>query len=645
MQKVLDLLEKHVQWIVLGLGAVFVLYMIYGYVLTPPATVTIGTRELTASEVDDEIRDKVAANLNSEMERSTGLDMRIEPFDDKFLATIGNKDVEVQRFAGAFAPTVPEGSITPTPGPGPEGGEVNRDSNVKLVNLPPAKPLGAQSVSKGRSMVQMPAPPNADPNGQMAGDPNMMNPMMMDPNGQQVQPAQGLADRDWASAFFRISMKDLAQEWRNAGLVPPNVPQAAQLTLFLDVTAEREEQTGTGPDGKPTWGNRVTLKSLPTVATLPVPAAAMPPGVQLAFQQWAETHQGDILQPPFYVVGGGEPWHEPGMVVAPIGGNDPNNPNNMFGDGEMMPPPGMDDPNRKETPAEIRARLAAEREQKAAAAKARREQQMQEQQMRRQQRNPGGPGGPGGPPPGAPRFQAYDPNRPGGYRPPIGGGYDPRFGGPPGGAPPYPMPGMMGQPGAPGNPAPQAGQVPQGQFVPAPQMQDVVTWVHDDTVEPGKSYRYRIRYSMKNPVYNTNLAGPDVVKVFAIKQDEKQASAWTEPVMIATRTQFFIASVLQNRATMRVFRWQDGRLNSKDFTVYPGDTIGTRDGDIDYSTGHTVVDIRDNASVLVMNDQSALAERSFDADRRDPEFQKLQQTLTPPTARGAETPIGAAFPR
>ena len=37
MQKVTAFLEQHVQWIAIGLGALFCLYMIYGYVITPPA--------------------------------------------------------------------------------------------------------------------------------------------------------------------------------------------------------------------------------------------------------------------------------------------------------------------------------------------------------------------------------------------------------------------------------------------------------------------------------------------------------------------------------------------------------------------------------------------------------------------------------
>ena len=36
MQKVIDFLEKHVQWVALGLGGLFLLLMVYLYVLTPP---------------------------------------------------------------------------------------------------------------------------------------------------------------------------------------------------------------------------------------------------------------------------------------------------------------------------------------------------------------------------------------------------------------------------------------------------------------------------------------------------------------------------------------------------------------------------------------------------------------------------------
>ena len=51
MQKTLEILEKNVQWIVLGLAALFLLWVAYGYVLTPPATVKINNRVVTPGDV------------------------------------------------------------------------------------------------------------------------------------------------------------------------------------------------------------------------------------------------------------------------------------------------------------------------------------------------------------------------------------------------------------------------------------------------------------------------------------------------------------------------------------------------------------------------------------------------------------------
>jgi hypothetical protein len=49
MQKVVELLEKHVQWVALGLGVVWLLLMTWTYVINPPAEVTIGSETLRSA--------------------------------------------------------------------------------------------------------------------------------------------------------------------------------------------------------------------------------------------------------------------------------------------------------------------------------------------------------------------------------------------------------------------------------------------------------------------------------------------------------------------------------------------------------------------------------------------------------------------
>ena len=103
----------------------------------------------------------------------------------------------------------------------------------------------------------------------------------------------------------------------------------------------------------------------------------------------------------------------------------------------------------------------------------------------------------------------------------------------------------------PANPqAQQQGGVPANQ-----QMTDVTAWAHDATVQPGKTYRYKVRYKIKNPIWRTvNIADNK-----NLSQDYYIASAdsdWTSEVHVPQLTTFFIASLNPNgTARMDVFRY------------------------------------------------------------------------------------------
>ena len=55
MQKLVGYLEQHVQWVVLGLGGLYLLAMIYGYVVQPPVQTQIGTAKLIPGDVPGHI--------------------------------------------------------------------------------------------------------------------------------------------------------------------------------------------------------------------------------------------------------------------------------------------------------------------------------------------------------------------------------------------------------------------------------------------------------------------------------------------------------------------------------------------------------------------------------------------------------------
>ena len=133
-------------------------------------------------------------------------------------------------------------------------------------------------------------------------------------------------------------------------------------------------------------------------------------------------------------------------------------------------------------------------------------------------------------------------------------------------------------------------------------------WAHDDTVEPGKSYRYRIRLGVFNPIAGTN-------RFYEQDEDLKDKIVlWSEfceaeEIVKVPGTLYFFPRDVQDAAkvvTVNVARYALGYWYSKDFAVKPGEVIGavaefepakeekivpTTPETIDYTTGAVLVDV------------------------------------------------------
>jgi hypothetical protein len=133
-------------------------------------------------------------------------------------------------------------------------------------------------------------------------------------------------------------------------------------------------------------------------------------------------------------------------------------------------------------------------------------------------------------------------------------------------------------------------------------------WAHDDTVEPGNSYRYRIRLGVFNPIAGTN-------KFKEQYEDLKNKIVlWSEfsevkEIVKVPETLYFFPSNVQEAArvvTVNVKKYTLGYWYSKDFAVKPGEVIGevaefvpmvgeqivpTTPETIDYTTGVVLVDV------------------------------------------------------
>ncbi|MFH1613684.1 MAG: hypothetical protein ABIG61_01175 [Planctomycetota bacterium] len=136
---------------------------------------------------------------------------------------------------------------------------------------------------------------------------------------------------------------------------------------------------------------------------------------------------------------------------------------------------------------------------------------------------------------------------------------------------------------------------------------DLRFWAHDDTVHAGKTYRYKIRLGVFNPI-----AGSDMFKPEQLDFKDKvilwsKFSQMTDSVNIPEKNYFFPLDVKGSEqiVTIQVSRYLLGKWYSTDFDVRLGEEIGgivessvfersndlTVPEEIDYSTGVMLVDV------------------------------------------------------
>jgi len=104
----------------------------------------------------------------------------------------------------------------------------------------------------------------------------------------------------------------------------------------------------------------------------------------------------------------------------------------------------------------------------------------------------------------------------------------------------------------------------------------LVFWAHDDTVELRKSYRYRMRLGVFNPVAGTNqLSEQDMSRKNEVVL-WSEFSNITEPVEIPERLYFFARQIREadKVVTVQVSKYVMGYWHSEDFKVSQGEVIG-----------------------------------------------------------------------
>jgi hypothetical protein len=153
----------------------------------------------------------------------------------------------------------------------------------------------------------------------------------------------------------------------------------------------------------------------------------------------------------------------------------------------------------------------------------------------------------------------------------------------------------------------------QIELITNPTTDEPAVWFHDDTVEAGKTYRYRMRVKLWNRYVGRlrPMKDPGQAKQSVVVGDWSFAS---DPITVTPSRYFFVSGgrPADQSASVDVWTWRNGFWIKQRFDVAIGDVIGgvqrTRTGeydedgdevvaDVDFTTGAVVLDLRFDDSV------------------------------------------------
>ena len=186
----------------------------------------------------------------------------------------------------------------------------------------------------------------------------------------------------------------------------------------------------------------------------------------------------------------------------------------------------------------------------------------------------------------------------------------------------------------------------------ATQMQTgkVLVWFHDSSLQPLKTYRYRLRIQFLNPL----LGFDNAVKDPASAAEPLVAGAfsdWSDPIELPQPTEFFLTGAMetQGKVTVTVFTRSTGQQVKERFTLAPGQTIGQvkeilltnpADGSVgkvpvDFNTGALAVEVnfsrpnglsRNVAELLYLDEKGNLQSKTDvkAMGRNDREYQRYK---------------------
>ena len=624
MDQVKDFLEKHVQWIAVGLGGVVLLWALWAFVIQQSVGVELNGRFTGPADVDDEVLRGEGYALRSAMggppANVDGPDGDLGQNFQENLAMASNAPITLATSAIGSRPYLIPDSIVE----GIDDGQIDGLPTIPVATM--------TAVGSGRAFVEVPDNAN-EPDGAFSEE-----------------------DLNYVVGRFELDMAQLQAMFAEAAL-----PPAGRRTTVLQVQPMRQRQL---PDG--TWTEAEPVAPLRNLALPEMPAADAELEVKKEYVAVMQELADDIVRPPFYrVIAGNDPNNIVGGPApinpeAPADDNDafdrgpadiddpygmpgdrtPGYPGNGGGDynpypgggnrqggGGYNPYPGGGNRQGGSGGRNFNAGTGDYGQTNGAANGSGNGTTLFRQD--RDGRDSGGVGRGGG--------SGYNPY-PGDS---SGRGYPGQSGSPYDGARnPYGPSDDQGNDPA-GDDQPRGpvftGSVP-ADFAPGEVLPSIEGYFFDENIQQGETYRYNVVYSIKNPLFDTTNIVPqdnkELLETVAITVDSTSAeyeSAWSEPISVESLTYWYMINKLpDNRVTFRVFKWQNGQWQSEDFKVEPGDSIGEMVGDIDYRTQQVLVDVRKNPmnareSYAIVQDQAGRFKQHTDDDRELDRYDELER--------------------
>jgi len=124
---------------------------------------------------------------------------------------------------------------------------------------------------------------------------------------------------------------------------------------------------------------------------------------------------------------------------------------------------------------------------------------------------------------------------------------------------------------------------------------EIRIWAHDLTVEPGKTYRYRLRVVLNNPAYRQPQLLEEQKQMGAEAYLYSQWSQWTDPISASRDRYFFVVSASERgqlggmpRASVRMYEFYYGYWRGAEAGLAPGQAVW---GQTDLPDGLFVYDL------------------------------------------------------